>query len=60
MKTDETQQFFSLKELSIYLGITTEAIRYHMRRGRIVPLRLGRALRFDKDNIGPAFKKSRG
>lgn len=49
--------FISLKELSALLGLSQSAIRFHVRRGRITPTKLGRRLLFNRDEILKELKK---
>lgn len=45
-------RLINIKELSIMLGLSQSAIRYHVRCGRITPIRtLGRRLLFDAQKV---------
>lgn len=45
------RRFYNAKEISIYLGVSEEAVRKWAIRGRIPFVKLGKSLRFDKIKI---------
>lgn len=50
-------KLLSLQELSQFLGISPSAVRFHVRKRRINPLRLGRRLLFDREMVMMDLKK---
>ena len=50
-------KFIDLKALSISLGLSAHSLRWHIRRGRIKPHRLGRRLLFDHEQVLRDLKK---
>ena len=47
----------TLSELSTYLGLSNHAVRWHVRCGRIRPVRLGRRLFFQADEVLEDLKR---
>lgn len=54
-----TKKLVSLKELSCLLGRSENALRYHMRMGRIKPaIKLGRVYSFDPEQVMKELQRS--
>lgn len=46
----------SIRQLSEIIGVSVHAIRYHIRMGRITPIRIGRRMVFDADDVIQSLK----
>ena len=54
------QRFFSLKQIAIYLGMSSKTIYIWAEEGRIPAYKFGRVWRFDREQIDLFVKGNRG
>lgn len=52
-----SSELLNLKQLSEFLGLSDSALRYHVRHGRIAPLRLGKRMLFHREEVLKQLKK---
>ena len=50
------RRFYNAKEISVYLGVSEDAVRKWAIRGRMPFVKIGRSLRFDKTKIDSWIK----
>ncbi len=51
------KRFYNAKDLSVYLGVTEDAVRKWALRGQIPYVKLGKCLRFDMIRVNGWLKK---
>lgn len=51
------KRFYNAKDLSVYLGVTEDAVRKWALRGQIPYVKLGKCLRFDMIRVNVWLKK---
>ena len=54
---EPTARLLSVREMSAQLGISPNALRYHVRMGRIPAISLGRKLLFDASDVLKRLKR---
>lgn len=54
------RRFYNAKEISVYLGVSEDAVRKWALRGYIPFIKLGKALRFDMIRINSWVKNREG